>query len=376
MMKIAIDLRPLMGGKISGVEVYISSMLEALFQQNPHDEFVLWYNACKKVDVSHFPKLPKNARLVHTRIPNKLLNLSLSLLRWPKLDHLIGQGIEVLWVPDPRPAPVSKNCRKIVTFHDLSFEDFKYTFNFKTRLWHKLLRPKKEAMEADKIVAVSQFTKNQLVQEYGIRTDKIQVIYEAARAHLKPLDLPKGFELMQRKYNLPDTYFLCLSTLEPRKNIAGIIQAYLEWQEDTQAPVGLVIAGMKYSQIFSETRLKKHPNIHMTGFIDEEDKALVYQYSLAFLYPSLYEGFGLPILEAMQCGTPVITSDATSMPEVAGEAALLVNPNEIGQIKEAIHRLYRDDRLRSELIQKGFEQAKKFSWQKAAGHLMDIFLKT
>ncbi|MBU0706612.1 glycosyltransferase family 4 protein [Patescibacteria group bacterium] len=369
-MKIAIDLRPLMAGKVSGVEVYIKSMLEALFELKSKHTFVLWYNAFKEVDMSHFPKIPKNVKLVRTRIPNKLFNLSLSLLRWPKLDKLIGEGIDVLWVPDPRPAPVSKKCKKIITFHDLSFEDFKYAFNWKTRLWHKILRPKTEAMEADSIIAVSQFTKSQLIGEYGIENSKIKVIYEAAGGHLKPLDLPKGFELIKRKYDLPDSYFLCLSTLEPRKNTAGIIEAYLAWQEDTKVNVGLVIAGKKHPKIFSETKLKKHPNIHLAGFIDEEDKALLYQHALAFLYPSFYEGFGLPILEAMQCGTPVITSDATAMPEVAGDAAILVNSGEQKEIKDAMHEICRDKQLRNKLIEKGFAQAKNFAWKKAAEELL------
>lgn len=365
-----------MAGKLTGVEVYIKSMLEGLFELAGDHELVLWYNAFKKVDASHFPKIPKNVKLVRTRIPNKLFNLSLSLLRWPKIDKLIAKEagqIDVLWVPDPRPAPVSAQCRKIITFHDLSFEDFKYSFNLKTRIWHKILRPKKEAAEADRMVAVSQFTKNQLTEEYGMDPGKITVIHEAAGEHLKPLRFPKSFEVIRRRYKLPDSYFLCLSTLEPRKNVAGIIAAYLEWQETTKADVGLVIAGKKYPGIFSDTRLKEHPNIFMTGFVEEEDKALLYQHALAFLYPSLYEGFGLPILEAMQCGTPVITSDATSMPEVAGDAALLVNPNDIKEIKDAMHQVYSDDQLRADLIQKGLSRARMFSWKKAAQELLTLF---
>ncbi len=369
-MKIAIDLRPLMAGKLTGVEVYIRSMLEALFKEHSEHEFVLWYNNFKDVDPRHFPKIPNNVKLVRTKIPNKLFNLSLSLLRWPKIDKLIGEGIDVLWVPDPRPAPVSKDCKKITTFHDLSFEDFKHSFNLKTRLWHKILRPKKEAEEADQLIAVSEFTKGQLVDEYGIDGSKIKVVYEAAADHLVPIELPKSFEIIKRKYKLPDRYFLCLSTLEPRKNIEGIIEAYLSWQETTQVDVGLVIAGKKYPQIFSQTKLKAHPNIHMTGFIDEEDKALLYQHAMVFLYPSLYEGFGLPILESMKCGTPVITSDATSMPEVAGDAAILVNPNEIKEIKRAMHEIYRDENLRGMLKLKGFKQAEKFSWKKASSSFL------
>jgi len=362
-----------MAGKVSGVEVYIESMLEAIFELKTKHKFILWYNAYKKIDTSHFPKLPKNVKLIRTRIPNKLFNLSLSLLRWPKLDKLIGKGIDAIWIPDPRPAPVSKGCKKVITFHDLSFEDFKYSFNFKTRLWHRILRPQKEAIEADAIIAVSEFTKGQLIEEYNIDKRKIKVIHEAASPHLRPLNLPKSFEIIKRKYKLPENYFLCLSTLEPRKNTAGIIEAYLAWKEDTKVNVGLVIAGKKYPGIFSETKLKKHPSIHITGFIDEEDKALLYQHALAFLYPSFYEGFGLPILEAMQCGAPVITSNATAMPEVAGKAALLVNPNKPKQLKEAMHEIYRDGKLRDDLVEKGMEQALGFSWKKTAEKFIKLF---
>lgn len=370
-MRIAIDLRPLMGGKISGVEVYVKSMLEALLTQDQENEYILWYNAFRPVDLQHFPSGYPNIKIVRTRIPNKIFNLSLSLLRWPKIDRLLGEKIDLLWVPDPRPAPVSESCRKLITFHDLSFEDFKAAFNHKTRLWHKILRPKKEAWEADGLIAVSQFTKSQLEDEYGIPAERIKVIHEAAGKHLKPLDIPKSFELIQRKYALPDQYFLCLSTLEPRKNIAGIIEAYLSWQESTKAAVALVIAGKECPEIFSETQLKSHPNIFMTGFIDEEDKALLYQHALAFLYPSFYEGFGLPILEAMQCKTPVITSDTTAMPEVAGDAAILINPGSMVQLKNAMHEIYRDEEKRVRLIEKGLDRAAQFSWDKAANALIE-----
>ena len=371
-MKIAIDIRPLMSGKISGVEVYILSMLEAIFEADQENEYIVWYNAYHPIDTSTFPIHYPNVKLVHTRIPSRLYNLLISFLRWPKIDKLIGEKVDVLWVTDPRPAPVSKACKKVTTFHDLSFEDFKHSFSFKTRLWHKILRPKKEALESDKIIAVSQFTKHQLVQEYGVSEDKIEVILEAASPKLKPLDLPKGFELIQRKYNIPNEYFLCLSTLEPRKNTVGVIETYIEWQRETNAEVNLVVAGKRYPEIFSSLKLTTHPKIFFPGFIDEEDKALLYQHCQGFFFPSFYEGFGLPILEAMQCGAPVVTSDATSMPEVAGDAAILINPNESGELKKAMHDIHRDEVLRHMLIEKGLKQAAKFSWGKAASEFLSL----
>ncbi|MBU0728087.1 hypothetical protein KKA95_05365, partial [Patescibacteria group bacterium] len=126
-MRIAIDLRPLMAGKISGVEMYIVEMLKALFELDKKNEYILWYNTFKEVDISHFPANYPNVEVKRTKMPNKFLNLCLSILRWPKVDKLIGKDIDALWVPDPRPAPVSKKCKKITTFHDLSFEDFKYS---------------------------------------------------------------------------------------------------------------------------------------------------------------------------------------------------------------------------------------------------------
>jgi glycosyltransferase involved in cell wall biosynthesis len=371
-MKIAIDLRPLMAGKVSGVEIYITSMLKELLELDQKNQYILWYNAFKKVDISGFPRQLSNVTLKRTRIPNKLLNLSLSLLRWPKVDRLIAKGVDVLWVPDPRPAPVSKRCKKIITFHDLSFEDFRYSFNFKTRLWHRLLRPRKEAREADRIVAVSKFTRNQLVEEYGLSKQKISVIYESVDKRMKPLAMPMAFNLLKRKYNLPKEYFLCLSTIEPRKNIRGTVESFIKWLNETKADVSLVIAGQAHDRIFAKSSLRNHPKILKIGFIDEENKALLYEHALAFLYPSFYEGFGLPILEAMRCGTPVITSDATSMPEVAGNAALLVNPNSSKELKNAMHSVYRDHKLRKELIEKGRRRVNQFSWKKAARQLLDM----
>ena len=143
-----------------------------------------------------------------------------------------------------------------------------------------------------------------------------------------------------------------------------------------RADVPLVIAGTRYPGIFAEAGGSEHPLIRFTGFIDEADKALLYQHALAFIYPSFYEGFGLPILEAMQCGAPVITSDVTAMPEVAGGAAHLFSPNHPEQLKMAMHKLYRDEVYREQLRELGFARAREFSWKKAAGELLSVFEST
>lgn len=368
-MRIAIDLRPLMSGKLSGVEVYILNMLKALFSVDQENQYILWYNSYSDIDISHFPKDYPNVSVKRTKIPNKFLNLSLSLLRWPKVDCLIGEGIDMIWVPDPRPTPVSKKCKKIITFHDLSFEDFKHSFNFKTRLWHKVLRPKKEATEADMIVSVSNFTKDRLINCYGINSNKINVIYESVSLFNNNV----SFNSIQNKYNLPNRYFLCLSTIEPRKNITGAIKAYIQWQKENNSDIGLVIAGKRHSSTFSDFEIEKNPNIKLIGFVDEKDKYSLYKNSHAFLFPSFYEGFGLPILEAMKAGTPVITSNTSAIPEVTGDCAILVDPSNQKQIVQALNKIYKDDSYREELIEKGIKNLDRFSWEKSARDLLRIF---
>ena len=371
-MKIGIDIRPLMSGKISGIEVYILSMMKAIFEEDRDNEYIVWYNAYQAIDTSTFPIDYPNVKLVKTSIPSRLYNLLISFLRRPKIDRHIGEKIDVLWVPDPRPTPVSRHCKKITTFHDLSFEDFKHTFSFKTRLWHKVMQPRKEALESDKIIAVSTFTKKQLIDEYHVPEKNIMVILEAASDALQPSKDPNAFVQLKKKYSLPQEYFLCLSTLEPRKNTVGIIEAYIKWQEETSAGVHLVLAGRHYPEIFSSLKLQSHPKIHFPGFIDEVDKADLFHNAQGFFFPSFYEGFGLPILEAMKCGVPVVTSDTSSMPEVAGDAAILVNPSNQNEIKAAMHNLHRDEVLRKKLIEKGYEQAAKFSWKKAAKEFLEL----
>ena len=172
-----------MAGNTSGVEIYIKNLLEELFQLDQKNHYILWWNSHKNV-VKNIPVFEgSNISQISTKIPNKLLNLSLSFFNYPKIDQWIGKKInrkiDIVFVPDPRPTPVSKNCKKIMTFHDLSFEYYKDTFSFTTRLWHKVLKPKKEAKTAWKIIAVSKNTKNDLVKTYQVSPKKIAVIYEA-----------------------------------------------------------------------------------------------------------------------------------------------------------------------------------------------------
>lgn len=365
-----------MAGNISGVEIYIQNLLNEILKNDKQNHYILWWNSHRDIS-QNIPQFSnKNLTYINTKIPNKILNLSLSLLRYPKIDKWIGkkinQKIDTVFIPDPRPSPVSKNCKKIITIHDLSFEHYKKSFSFKTRLWHKILRPKKEAHEADQIIAVSQATKWDLSETYQINAHKIKVIYEASS--FKPQASSLKPQEIKTKYNLPEKFILTLSTIEPRKNIDGLLQAFQKLKKETNFPHKLVIAGKTNDSIFAKIKAlpENSADILFTGFIAEEDKGALYQLATAFVYPSFFEGFGLPLLEAMQMGCPVITSDLSSPPEVVENAGELINPYDIESIKNGMKKVLENQKLQAEMKQKGFLRAKKFSWKKCGKETISL----
>lgn len=384
-MNILIDLRPLMAGNISGVEVYLKSLLAEFLKNDSQNHYILWWNSHH--NVSHnIPQFKnKNITYISTKIPNKILNLSLSFLRYPKIDQWIGKkiGIKIdcVFVPDPRPTPISQQCNKILTIHDLSFEHYKKTFSWKTRFWHKILKPKKEAHEANKIIAVSEATKHDLVKTYKIHAEKIKVIYEASNIKIDKKNSPPyqkekhNSQLIniQKKYNLPPKFILTLSTIEPRKNIERLLEAFDKLKQTTNLPHKLVIAGKRNEKIFAKVKsLNANKNVIFTGFIDEKDKAFLYILTEAFVYPSLFEGFGLPLVEAMQMGCPVITSNLSSMPEIVQKAGQLVNPYDINSIQKGLEFVLENENLRKQMQEKSLKRAKDFSWKKCAEQTLEI----
>ena len=276
-------------------------------------------------------------------------------------------------MPDIRPAALGRGVKKILTVHDLSFHHFPKFFSAKSRLWYRILKPKKQIMTSDSIIAVSAFTKNDLVKTYRVPEEKITVTHEGVDEDFCLHISEQMIAHVRSKYRLPEKYFLFLSTIEPRKNIANLVKAFIAFKLQNNADnTVLVIAGARNPKIFSEVNHAEHHDIRFTGFIDEKDKAAVIKGARAFLYPSLFEGFGLPLVEAMQCGTPLITSNTSSIPEVIGDAGLLINPQYPEEIAAAMVKILTSE-VRSDLHNKMAQQIKKFSWKKCAAETLKIF---
>lgn len=380
-MRIGIDIRCFSEGRRSGVEEYVEETLKGLLSMDTHNEYILFFNAFFKdrADLSWINKYP-NASLYRLRIPNKVLNFFLWYFRWPKIDRLIG-GVDLFFAPNINFIALSKKTKLILTIHDLSFELYPETFSWKRKLWHFFIAPRALCQRASRIVAVSQSTAQDLTSFYAISHEQISTILSGVGEQYTNIDRnnPKLLEIKE-KYNLPYRFILFLGTWEPRKNICALITAYNAYRKNFENSDGfchLVLAGTsgwKSEAIYSAVRNSPYrESIHLLGFIKDEDKPGLYNLATIFVYPSFYEGFGFPILEAMRCGTPVITSHTSSMGEITDGRAILVDPNRPNEIYRAMRELLEDSRLRKLYSENGMRKAYNYRWHLSASALLEVF---
>jgi len=367
-MRIAVDIRCLQEKSHSGIQEYVENLLPALLEIDKKNEYLLFSSGLKPAsEISFVRRLLKNfpnVSLFHLKLPNKIFNQAAFLLREPKIDKILKEP-DIFFAPNINFLPLGKNVRVAVTFHDLSFERYPEFFSFKGRLWHKMTRPRAIARRANKIIAVSRSTAADLQDLYGIGRDKIRVVYSA------PAENKNSNETRHR---LPPNSILYLGTLEPRKNIIGLIKAFNLLRGKTSAR--LVIAGHKgwnYKRIFRE--YEKSPfrkDIFFIGPVKPQERFSLIAQAAVFAFPSFFEGFGFPPLEAMACGVPVVSSNTSSLPEACADAALMVEPSKSREIARALEALLKNQKLRQELIKRGFRQAKKFSWQRTARETLEV----
>jgi len=380
-MKIGIDIRPLMEKEYSGVSEYTLNLVKAILAQDRENEYKLFYNSGRDIS-GRMPEFKnENAEIASTHYPNKIFNYLLQkTLRYPEIDKMLG--VDIFWLPNPNFISLSRKAKKILTIHDLSWLRCPNFFSLRRNLWHYIINIKKLIRESDKIIAVSENTKNDIMDLTGVSGSKVEVIYSGIDEELRVIGKnDQSLKEVKKKYNLADKFILFLGTQEPRKNIVGLIKAYNEFRKNSAGgkEVELVIAGgkgWKERRTVNEWKKSKYQeDIKFLNYIPRQDKVYLYNLASVFVYPSFYEGFGFPPLEAMACGLPTITAFSSSLPEVAGEVSLLVDPYKTGEIAQAIERVLSDDNLKNDLIERGREKASEFSWQKAVGKYIDIFKK-
>ncbi|MBI4992952.1 MAG: glycosyltransferase family 4 protein [Candidatus Magasanikbacteria bacterium] len=402
-MNIGVDIRCLMDPQRTGVGEYTFGLLDAVFKIDRENQYFLFYNSYQ--DISGI--LPRwdyqNVHYVSTKWPNIFLNFFL-LLGFVKLDNLVIkklfencklpssrahfvvtqwnqaegkiENLEAWFSPNLNFTPLTSKTKFILTVHDLSFEFLPECYTAKQRLWHKLLRPKKQCERADLILTPSESTARDVVSAYDVDEKKVKVLYPGISALITQNTINKT--QVRKKYNLPENFILFLGTIEPRKNVEAVVVAFQNTYTLTHLHTyTLVIAGARGWKNENVMRaIKEMPNVRYINYVAEEDKPALYRLASLFVYSSLYEGFGLPVLEAMACGTPVITSNRSSLPEVGGDAVCYVNPANVAELSRAMVRVLRDDELgikNYELrIDRQREQVKKFDWGETAKEFLSV----
>jgi len=374
-MIIGIDIRVLGSKNHSGVQEYTENLLAAMLPLDPSIQYKLFYtsfrNGIRDYSWFHLP----NVSVHQFNIPNQLLFYCSRFFGRPYVDKMVG-GVDAFFSPHFIITALSPQVRRITTFHDLSFEQFPEFFSWKQWLWHQFIQPAWQARFSEKIIAVSGSTKQDLSQRYHIDPTRIITIHSGVGSQFRPLPAEAVADFKKRK-NLPARYILFLGTLEPRKNIAGLIQAFDALKKmPGHDDLHLVIAGTRGwldRGIFRQADVSSYRNvIHFYEHPHDFERLWYYNGAEFFVYPSFFEGFGFPPLEAMACGVPVIASNTSSVPEVVGDAGILVNPYYISELTLACNAVLGDSVLREDLIKKGFARAKLFTWRAAAEKTLEV----
>jgi glycosyltransferase involved in cell wall biosynthesis len=356
-----------LGQRKTGNETYTSNLVKHLDLLDPHDiDYIVYVTSAGMNNDSGLAPLRSRTKLIRPENPYLRIPIGFALeSRAEKLDLLHVQYL----------LPHHLGCRTVLTVHDVLFERFPQFFTT-TDLYRNKIGIPWSCRRADHIITVSESSKRDLVELYGLNPERITVTYEAADACFRMLDKAEASERVRRRYEVQGDFILYVGAIQPRKNIPRLLSAYARLKQ-RGLPYKLVIVGPKaWLSGEAQRALEKHPardEIIVTGYVQQEDLPDFYNAAAVFVYPSICEGFGLPVLEAMACGSPTITSHGSSLEEIAGTAAVLVDPEDDIAIASALDKVLSDSDLRSKLSQLGLMRSREFSFSKMAEETNAIY---
>ncbi|HEY5885763.1 MAG TPA: glycosyltransferase family 1 protein [Pyrinomonadaceae bacterium] len=369
-LRIAIDAHSV-GTGLAGNETYATNLIEALAEIDQLNLYTLYVTRKEALErfKNRWPNFTVRATLPHSPLVRIPLTLSAELRR---------NRVDVLHVQFTSP-PVAP-CPVVVSIHDLSFEHLPQTFKRRSRMQLRLT-VRRSARKASQVITLSNHARADIINTYRINPEKVTAIPLAAPSHFGPVSDDNELQLVKQTYGINGPYILFVGSVQPRKNLARLLHAYSLLRRN--GPTGklpkLVIAG-KLAWLFEDTlrtidELNLTDSVVMTGYVRDVDLPALYSGARCFVYPSYFEGFGLPPLEAMQCGTPVVVGNQTSLPEVVGDAAQSVNPFDVEDIALGIRKVIMDDAWRSTLQTRGLERARLFTWQTTARNTLEVYKK-
>ena len=374
-MRVGIDYKSALPIRV-GIGRYTHNLVKSLAELDRENKYLLFCflfkDYAKKLAMASFPAA-SNFKVMSAPIPVKVTRFWANRLNIP-IEWLIG-SFDVVHFPEPYPFR-SKSARTIVTVHDIGFALWPEMFTKEMRaLLEKQMRCVVE--KVDSIIAVSRTTRSDLLEVYGFDKERIHIIEHGVEGSFRPITDSGSLEALRRRYKLPEKFVLCVGTLEPRKNHVRLIQAFQLMCERHPNEYSLVICGKKgwmYDEILNVANSPGlRERVLFTGYVPDEHLPFLYNLAGAVVYPSLYEGFGLPVIEAMACGRPVLTSNRGALAEVAGDDALLVSPEDEDEMANGLHRLISDNELREKLTASGLKKASTFTWERAARATLEVY---
>ncbi len=352
-MQIGIDVHSA-HQRTTGIGVYTQNLVAALRALDSDNRYILYGS-----------DRPRNLRTLE-RIIRENAYLSVCSLR---------DGLDILHIPGYS-APLVSRGMLIVTVHDLIGMIYPENLALMSRFYWGTWLPM-VVSRADTIIADSNNTKKDVMKLLGVREDKIRVIPLAADPKFHPVKDALALAQVKKRFNLEKPFVLYVGAIEPRKNLIRVMEAWARVRSRTKVPHQLVITGFQawaYREVSDLVqRLGIKRDVVFTGYVRDEELPLLYNASELFIFPSLYEGFGMPVLEAMACGVPVLTSNTSSIPEVAGDAAIMVDPTDVEKMAQAIERALEDEVLRERLKQAGPKRAAQFSWEATARETLRVY---
>lgn len=361
------DIRFLSKGRGGGISEYTVNLLDTLFALDNSNEYFLLYTGIRRVPLPYRWERIKNVQVIEKSISNRYLEVWMKLFGTPsfikdlKLDLVFSPHLLFIEAGD---------IPQVMTFHDLSFLRFEEFFSRKSIIWHKLQRFYQKGNSATHLIADSNFTKSDLVKFLGVEEKKVSVIYPGVSEVFKPVSFDNLIlKNVLKKYGLKVPYILYLGEIQPRKNLEVIIDAYTELKNRLPELELVIAGGLGY-----RGKDVKMEGVRYLGHVPDEDRLYLYSGARVFVYPSFFEGFGLPPLEAQACGIPVIASDRSSLVEVLGDSAILLSPWDTSGYIDAIYLLCTDEKKRRSIMSKGLKNVKRFSWRDSALNLLKVFL--
>jgi glycosyltransferase involved in cell wall biosynthesis len=372
-MRIAVNTRLLLKGKLEGIGWYTHQMLQRIVKNHPEHEFLFIFDRPYDESFVFGPNVKAVVAPPQARHPVLFYlwfewSVPFLLRRWKADVFLSPDGLGSLSTKVP-------TC---LVMHDLAFEHFPEHLIRVHRMYLRHYSPR-FARKAKRIVTVSEFSKTDIAGRYKISPEKIDVTYNGAHDAYQPL-LPADREAVKQQYADGHEYFVFAGALHPRKNVVMLLKAFISFKRRQKSGMKLVIVGRmawKFEELAAlRATMEFKDDVKWVGYMGVDELSRVMGAAYALVYASLFEGFGIPILEAMKCGVPGIVSNTSSMPEVIGDAGILVDPTDQGAITGAMEKIYKDEELRATLSRKAIRQAERFSWDRSSEQLWDSIVRT